>query len=102
MTTSTRRFATRALRAVPAFVRAYDAATDVKQAAREGASDAAYAARRKVRRARQAAEDTVDDTRTLIRHNPLRSVAIAALVGSFTGALAAWLTGRPRRERADI
>jgi len=100
MSSSTHRFATRALRAVPAFVRAHDAAVDLGSAAKDVAEDAAYESKRALRRARQVAEERVDDSRTVIRHNPLRSVALAAMIGSAVGAIAALIARRPPRPPA--
>ena len=101
MSTSTRRLATRALRAVPAFVRAHDAAVDLRRAATDTAEDAAHEARRAAKRVQRAAEQRVHESRTAIRRNPLRSVALAALVGSMAGAITALVARRPRREQPD-
>lgn len=99
MNATARSFTTRAVRAIPAFVRAHDAAVDLGRRAREGASDRLHAARHAARRTRRAAEQRVDDTRVVIRRNPLRSVAIAALAGAFAGALTTLVTRRRRANR---
>ena len=99
MSSSTRRFATRALRAVPAFVRAHDAAMDLGGAARDVAEDAAYETKRALRRARRATEEQVEKSRDAVRQKPLRSIAIAAGIGSAFGAMVALIVRRPRPAR---
>lgn len=95
MSSSTRRFATRALRAVPAFVRAHDAAMDLGGAARDVAEDAAYEGKRALRHARRATEERIEQSRDVVRQKPLRSIGIAAAIGAAFGAIAALITRRP-------
>jgi ElaB/YqjD/DUF883 family membrane-anchored ribosome-binding protein len=54
-------------------------------------------ARRTMRRAKGAAEDRLDDARSQIKKNPLRSVAVSTGGGIAIGFLAGWLARGRRR-----
>ncbi len=70
----------------------------LKTEASEAVEDRVAAARRLARRSRAATEDLIEDATHHIKHEPLRSVAMALAIGFVMGALAVWLATHNARE----
>jgi ElaB/YqjD/DUF883 family membrane-anchored ribosome-binding protein len=72
---------------------AYDAIED-------GAHEAKRATKKSVQRSIERLEDIKDEGVHYVKRQPLKAIAMAALVGLMVGMAGAWIIGRVKRQRA--
>jgi ElaB/YqjD/DUF883 family membrane-anchored ribosome-binding protein len=72
---------------------AYDAIED-------GAHEAKRATKKSVQRSIERLEDIKDEGVHYVKRQPLKAIAMAALVGLMVGMAGAWIIGRVKQQRA--
>jgi hypothetical protein len=66
----------------------------IKAAVSDAVDDRVRSAMRAIKNGRHAAEDTIDDTRRLVRRNPFQAMSICFSVGIIAGCLIGWASTR--------